>query len=107
MRLKDKTAIVTGAASGFGKGIAERFAAEGARLVIADLNGKVADAMCAELAAQGAKALAVSCDISSTADVERLTSKTLADFGTIDILVNNAGVTANQPADARRRRGDL
>ena len=98
MRLKDKTAIVTGAASGFGKGIAERFAAEGARLVIADLNREAAEALCEQLAQDHASALAVGCDISDAADVERLASDTLTAFGKIDILINNAGMPqVNQP----------
>ena len=98
MRLKDKTAIVTGAASGFGKGIAERFAAEGANVVVADINAEAASAVADKLAATGASTLAVAGDVSIAADVDNLAGKTLDAFGAIDILVNNAGVPQiNQP----------
>ena len=88
MRLKDKCAIVTGGASGFGKGIVEKFLAEGARVMIADWNGEAAEKVAAELGA-----LACKTDVSSDADVAALTKATLEAFERIDILVNNAGVT--------------
>lgn len=88
MRLKDKCAIVTGGASGFGKGIVEKFLAEGARVMIADWNGEAAESVAAELGA-----LACKTDVSSDADVAALTRTTLEAFERIDILVNNAGVT--------------
>jgi 3-oxoacyl-[acyl-carrier protein] reductase len=91
MRLKDKIAIVTGAASGFGRGIAELFVAEGARVVLADIDG-VAARLCAT--ALGAdRAVAASVDVTKRADVETMVEAALNSFGGVDILVNNAGVT--------------
>src|SRR5580698_5909907 len=88
-RLAGKVAIVTGAASGFGAGIATHFAQEGAKVVIADLNGDGAQALAGEL---GAAARAVRTDVSRDADVAALAEAALAFGGRIDILVNNAGV---------------
>ena len=90
MRLADKTAIVTGAASGFGRGIAEAFAAEGAKVVVADIDA----ARAAEVAATiGSGAIAVAADVAKTDDVARLVETTVRTFGGLDIVVNNAGVT--------------
>jgi len=95
MRLKDKVAIVTGAASGFGAAIARSYAREGAKVVIADLNEAGAGAVAAEI---GAAALAVKCDVTSRADIDAAVAATLEKFGAIDIVVNNAGYThKNQP----------
>lgn len=89
MRLQGKTAIVTGAGSGFGAGIARRFAAEGARVIVADINGDAAAAIAAEI---GGVAQAV--DVGNGASVQALADKAQADFGGApDIIVNNAGVT--------------
>jgi 3-oxoacyl-[acyl-carrier protein] reductase len=88
-RLAGKVAIVTGAASGFGAGIATRFVAEGAKVVIADLNGEGAEALAGEL---GEAARAVRADVSVDADVAALAEAATAFGGRIDILVNNAGV---------------
>jgi 3-oxoacyl-[acyl-carrier protein] reductase len=95
-RLDNKVAVVTGAASGFGKGIAEAFADEGARVVIADLNGEVAEAVAAEI---GDQAIAASGDVTKRADVEAMIGAAVVHFGGLDIVVNNAGTThANKPA---------
>jgi 3-oxoacyl-[acyl-carrier protein] reductase len=88
-RLAGKVAIVTGAASGFGAGIATQFVAEGARVVIADLNGDGAQALASRL---GAATLAVRADVSSDADVKALAEAATAFGGRVDIVVNNAGV---------------
>jgi 3-oxoacyl-[acyl-carrier protein] reductase len=87
MRLKGKVAIVTGGASGFGEGIVRRFAAEGAKVVIADLNADAAQKIAREI-----DGLAVQADVSKAADVKALAEATVARFGDIDILVNNAGI---------------
>ncbi|HEV8689586.1 MAG TPA: glucose 1-dehydrogenase [Ideonella sp.] len=95
MKLKDRVAIVTGAASGFGAEIARQFAAEGAPVVLADLNEEGARRVAAEC---GDRALALRCDVSVKADVEALVAATQARFGCVDIVVNNAGWThRNQP----------
>jgi 3-oxoacyl-[acyl-carrier protein] reductase len=88
-RLAGKVAIVTGAASGFGAGIAAQFVAEGARVVIADLNGDGAQALARQL---GAAAQAVRADVSRDADVAALAEAATAFGGRVDIVVNNAGV---------------
>jgi 3-oxoacyl-[acyl-carrier protein] reductase len=87
-RLDGKTAIVTGGASGFGAGIVRKFVAEGARVMIADINGDAAAALAKEL---GASAQQV--DVSKDASVSALIDAAYAAFGKLDILVNNAGVS--------------
>lgn len=89
MRLDKKAAIVTGGASGFGAGIARRFVLEGARVVIADINGDAAAEMAAEL---GDAARGVQMDVSNADDVAAMTNAAIDFMGGIDILVNNAGV---------------
>ena len=88
MRLANKTAIVTGGASGFGAGIVKKFVAEGARVIIADINGDAAHAMAAEVGA-----LSHQVDVSKAESVNALAEAALKAFGTLDILVNNAGVS--------------
>ena len=96
MRLDGKTAIVTGAASGFGREIARRFAREGAKVAIVDLNGAGAAAVADELGEAG---LALTCDVSSAGDVAGAVARTIDAFGSIGIVVNNAGWShRNQPA---------
>ncbi|WP_271951842.1 SDR family oxidoreductase [Ruegeria faecimaris] len=90
MRLEGKTAIVTGGASGFGAGIAQKFIAEGARVMIADINGAAAREMAETL---GAQAIAQQVDVASTASVQEMAGTAHDAFGGLDILVNNAGVT--------------
>ena len=95
MRLQGKTALVTGAASGFGRGIAETFAREGARVAIVDLNAEGAREAAA---AVGGAAIALTCDVSKAEDVNRAVEDTRAAFGGLDIVVNNAGWTnPNRP----------
>ena len=90
MRLKDRVVIVTGGARGIGRAYGLGLAAEGARVVVAD----VADPKPAvkEVEARGAQALGVECDVSREADTQRLATETLARFGRIDVLVNNAAL---------------
>ena len=90
MRLDNKVALITGGGSGFGKGIAETFAREGARLAIIDVNEQAARAVAASISN---KAIAVRCDVSRRADVDAAVKATLDAFGGIDILVNNAGTS--------------
>ena len=90
MRLNGKTAIVTGGASGFGKGIVTAFLREGAQVMIADINGAAAEALAAEL---GDRALAQMVDVSRRDSVNEMAAAALRAFGSLDILVNNAGVT--------------
>ncbi len=91
MRLKGKTAIVTGGASGFGEGIATRFAAEGASVVVADIDETGAVAVADAIADQSGKAQASVCDVTVSGDIAHLVDDTLSAFGSIDILINNAG----------------
>jgi 3-oxoacyl-[acyl-carrier protein] reductase len=94
-QLEGKIAIVTGAAGGFGEGIARLFVAEGARVLIADLDGEKAQAVAASL---GANAKAVRCDVSERADIDAAVRACIEAFGEPDIVVNNAGTThRNQP----------
>ncbi len=91
--LKDKVCIVTGAASGIGKGIATRFAADGARVVIADLKHDAAEAAARELsAAHPGEAMAVEMDVTSETQVETGIAHVIDAWGRIDVLVSNAGV---------------
>jgi 3-oxoacyl-[acyl-carrier protein] reductase len=89
MRLQGRTAIVTGGASGFGEGIARRFAEEGARVIVADRNGEAARALAEEL---GDARLGLRVDVADAADVATLVKQTLDLTGRLDILVNNAGI---------------
>lgn len=91
--LEGKTAIVTGAGSGFGRAIASLFAAEGATVFIADLDGSAADAAAEAIVAQGAEARAHRVDVTRRRDVDELVDAAIAQAGRIDILVNNAGYT--------------
>jgi NAD(P)-dependent dehydrogenase (short-subunit alcohol dehydrogenase family) len=90
MRLKDKVVIVTGGARGIGREYCLGVAAEGARVVVADVADPKPTA--SEVEARGAQALAVECDVSREGDTLRLATETLARFGSIDVLVNNAAL---------------
>ena len=95
MRLRNRTAIVTGAAQGFGYGIAETFIREGAVVAILDLNG---DAAARAAQALGPAAIAFQCNVADSAEVSRVVSEAISGLGHLDILVNNAGTThRNQP----------
>jgi len=90
MRLNGKTAIVTGGASGFGAGIVKKFLAEGARVMIADIN---ADAAVDMAASCGGNSIAQCVDVANAASVNAMAQAALTAFGHVDILINNAGVT--------------
>src|SRR5215471_14583544 len=93
----DKVAVVTGAASGIGKEIALRFAAEGGTPVIADLNFDAADATAREIKAQGSDAFAVAMNVADEAAVEKGVADTMAKYRRIDLLVSNAGIQIVKP----------
>jgi 3-hydroxybutyrate dehydrogenase len=97
VRLKDKAAIITGAASGIGKEIAIVFAHEGAKVAIADLNQKAADATAREIDPSGKRAIGVAMDVASEEQVEAGTAKTIKAFGTLDVLISNAGIQIVAP----------
>jgi len=96
MSLRDKTAIITGAASGIGKEIARKFVAEGAQVAVADINLDAAGATAAEL---GANAMGVAMDVTDEAQVEAGMDGVVERFGGIDVLVSNAGVQMVAPLD--------
>lgn len=95
-RLRDKVAIVTGAASGFGEGMVRRFAEEGAKVVVADLNVKGAERVAGDI---GENAVAVQTDVSQASEFDEMVGVAMDAFGRIDIMVNNAGYT--------HRNGDM
>ncbi len=99
MQLKDRSAIVTGAASGIGREIALRFAREGARVAIADLNAAAAEAVAAEIRARGGEAVGVAMDVCSEDAVNAGVNATVAAFGGVDILVSNAGIQIVHPLE--------
>ena len=99
MPLKDKVAVVTGAASGIGKEIARTFAHAGARVVIADLNSTAAHAAAEELDGSGRRAMAVAMDVTSESDVDSGMAAVISAFGRIDVLVSNAGIQVVAPLE--------
>ena len=90
MRLENKTALVTGAASGFGVGIAETFAREGAKVAVVDINGEGAASVAADI---GNAATAFTCDVADGQQVQETVANVVDAFGKLDIVVNNAGVS--------------
>jgi len=97
MRMKDKRAIVTGAASGLGKEIARGFAREGAKVCIADLMLEQAQATALEIERAGGTAIAVAMDVTSEPQVEKGVAATIQRFGGVDVLVSNAGIQIISP----------
>ena len=97
MRLKDKVAIITGSGSGIGREMAALFVREGARMVIADIDGESARVAAQEIGADGFESLPVEADISRPEQVDGMMEQTLERFGRLDVLVNNAGIGLNRP----------
>jgi 3-oxoacyl-[acyl-carrier protein] reductase len=90
MRLQDKVALVTGGGFGFGEGIAKLYAAEGAKVLVADIDGARAERVAGEI---GSAARASAADVAKGSDFERMVRETLDAFGRLDVVVNNAGIT--------------
>ena len=97
--LQDKVAIITGGSAGIGRGIAQVFAAKGAKIVIASRGIEAGEKLAAKLNAAGTSALFVQTDVSLKSDVQKMVSSTRDAFGTIDILVANAGLFWEQSLD--------
>ncbi|HSE78465.1 MAG TPA: SDR family oxidoreductase [Alphaproteobacteria bacterium] len=98
MRLKDKVAIVTGGGSGFGEGISRRFAAEGAAVVVNDINETGGKRVAGSIAQEGGTAIFIRADVSRSSDVKTMVKTALDAYGRVDVMVNNAGFThKNQP----------
>lgn len=92
MRLQNKIAIITGAGSGIGRGIALSFIKEGARTIVADWSEESGEKTVEQIKKEGGKAVFVKTDVSNKGDIEQMVKTCLANFGRVDILVNNAGV---------------
>jgi NAD(P)-dependent dehydrogenase (short-subunit alcohol dehydrogenase family) len=96
MRLSGKVAIITGASKGIGKAIAQRYAEEGAKVVLASRSSDLIKALAEEIEAKGGEALAVHTDVTKVDSVQGMVNATIKQFGHLDILVNNAGITRVQ-----------
>lgn len=98
MRLQNKVALVTGGGSGFGEGIAKRFAAEGAKVAVVDLNAEASARVAEEIMAAGGAAIGLAADVANRGQSQAMVDDSVTAFGRLDILVNNAGIShKNQP----------
>lgn len=102
MHLKNKTVIVTGGASGIGAAMAKRFATEGARVAIGDLDGEAARAT-----AESFGGLGLACDVTREADIQDLVRATEAEYGTVDLFCSNAGLAQGEPSHAASASDDV
>ena len=100
MKLKGRTAIVTGSGGGFGEGIARHFAELGAKVLVADLRSEEAERVAKEIKAAGGEAVPAHIDVTQIAQVAQMVALALSSFGKLDILVNNAGTTHKNMPDA-------
>ncbi|MBW1801180.1 MAG: 3-oxoacyl-ACP reductase FabG [Deltaproteobacteria bacterium] len=92
MRLKDKVMIITGAGQGIGAAYARRTVEEGAKVVVADINGEKAQAVAGDITAKGHEAMAVKTDVSDENSTRNLVQKVVDTYGRVDVLINNAGI---------------
>src|SRR5690554_5797564 len=99
MRLKNKVAVVTGAASGIGREIAHAYAREGAAVTVADVNLPGAEAVAGEIAAQGGRAIAVAMDVTDETAVDEGVARAVDELGGLHVMVANAGVQHIDPVD--------
>lgn len=93
MRLKDKVAVITGSGRGIGEGIVMRFAKEGAKIIVNDVNEADAKNVVGKVTAQGGKAVAVIGSVATRAVVQQMVDTAVKEYGTLDIMINNAGIT--------------
>lgn len=100
MKLKGKVAVVTGASKGIGKGIALRYAEEGAAVVLASRSMDLLSAIVEEVRAKGGKGLALPVDVTSPESVQSVVDKTVEEFGRLDVMVNNAGIAMVHASEA-------
>ncbi|MEK4353863.1 SDR family oxidoreductase [Paenibacillus sp. FSL R5-0475] len=109
MKLQDRVAVVTGAASGMGKSIAELYAKEGAKVIVADLNLEGAEQVAAGIVSNGGVAKALKVNVALVEDINNMIDTAVNEYGTLDILVNNAGIMDGfEPAgDINDERWDL
>ena len=97
MRLKNRTAIITGAGGGIGRAIALAMAKEGANVIVSDIRQADCQQVSNEIKEQKAQSIALKCDVTNTAEVERMVSIAISEFGKVDILANCAGIISYKP----------
>src|SRR3546814_14003344 len=104
MRVKDQVVVITGAASGIGYGCAQRFAAEGAKVVLSDIDQAKGEEAAERLQGEGAEAVFVACDVGDRAQVTALVDSAVAAFGRLDVMVANAGIVKGATSSTSPRR---